>query len=134
MEFSSEAGRFILSPNSEGNSSVRTCTQTHSCCIPAQKHTLKAKRGPTKTLHKNVCIFPHIHARVLSFPLVLTALSLLVFLQHFPAHAVYLSCYIQSMNIQSQQVWTQLLNIQPCAASCSSLSLTISVLSHLKLS
>lgn len=57
MEFSSEAGRFILSPNSEGNSSVRTCTQTHSCCIPAQKRALRVKRRLTKTLHKNACIF-----------------------------------------------------------------------------
>lgn len=35
-------------------------------------------------------------------------------LQRFSEHTVYLSWHIQSMNWWSQQVWTQLLNIQDC--------------------
>lgn len=61
-------------------------------------------------------------------------LPLLLFLQRFPAHTVYLSWYIQIMNTRSQQVWTQLLNIQPLRSFLLPPSFTISAFSHLKLS
>lgn len=55
--------------------------------------------------------------------------------QRFPSHTVCLSWYIQSMNTRSQQVWTQLLNIQPNLPSRSlAFSHIISSSSALKLS
>lgn len=95
MEFSSEAGRSTLLPNAEGNSSVHTCTHTflHRCTHKNSQQN-----------HAHLYAFTCTCSVSLSSPFFLT--------QWFPAHTVYLSWYIQSMNTQSQQVWTQLLNIQ----------------------
>lgn len=108
MEFSSEAATLL--PNGEGNSSVHTCTQTHS-----RSHSCTDKNRIQADETTQICLHFHIHGLVLSF----SAPSPFAPLQRFPAYAVYLSWYIQSMNTQSQQVWTQLLNIQPCVPSCS---------------
>lgn len=69
----------------------------------------------------------HIRALVLSS----SPSSPFALLQQFPVYlTVYLSWYIQIMNTRSQQVWTQLLNIQPNIPS-RSLSQYLSVF-HLK--
>lgn len=52
--------------------------------------------------------------------------TLLIYSGFLP-HTLYVSCYIQSMNTRSQQVWAQLLNIQPHF-----LFLSISVFLHFK--
>lgn len=126
MEFSSEAGRSTLLPNGKGNSSVHTYTHKHTHtheCLHSCTDTHNISRQKTTYIH----VLFRIHALVLSF-------SFSLFLRRFPVHTVYLSWYIQSMNTQSQQVWTQLLNIQPGAPSYSPFLSPSLVFSHLKLS
>lgn len=77
------------------------------------------KATSTASVQKHSCTRARVHLCIRALVLSLSAL-----LQRFP---VYLSWHIQSMNAQSQQVWTQLLNIQLPP-------LTISAFSHLKLS
>lgn len=77
---------------------------------------------------KTVHIWMHLHIRALV--LSSSPSSPFALLQRFPVRTVYLSWYIQIMNTRSQQVWTQLLNIQPSIPS-RSLSQYLSVF-HLK--
>lgn len=77
---------------------------------------------------KTVHIWMHLHIRALV--LSSSPSSPFALLQQFPVRTVYLSWYIQIMNTRSQQVWTQLLNIQPNIPS-RSLSQYLSVF-HLK--
>lgn len=94
-ECCSEAGRSTLLPNSKGNSSD---THMHSC--------------PDARMKTHICRHLCIHALVLLFS------PFIALLQWFHSHTVFLSWHIQSMNTRSQQVWTQLLNIQPRALAC----------------
>lgn len=79
---------------------------THSVALHfcAATHARRDKTMP-------ICMGSHIHALVLPF----SPSPPFALFQQFPAHTFCLSWYIQSMNTRSQQVWTQLLNIQPCA-------------------
>lgn len=76
--------------------------------------TYECRPEKDKTLEN--CVHLCIHALAPCLPLVPPPFALL---HQFPVRTVYISCYIQSMNTRSQQVWTQLLNIQHRIPSCS---------------
>ncbi|MEQ2304609.1 hypothetical protein AMECASPLE_028933, partial [Ameca splendens] len=73
--------------------------------LDALTHEQENREGQNQ---ENLYAFTNTH--LISLPV---GLALLPFLQWFPVPTACISCYIQSMNTRSQQVWTQLLNSQP---------------------